>query len=1009
MKNLWPKLLIIAVSTVIGALILAVKPLNYGIDLSGGTILVYTVDPAAQKAGFDMDQLIAALKRRVNPDGALDLTIREVAGNRVEIILPNDLPMDVEDLKRRLTDVGSLEFRILASRQVPADRRAIQRVESEKDPNKLPEPPSGYKWAKLAEVTTGDKAKPSGAIGFTDATRDWVPGRYRGARALLTGKDDKGLDKTVTADVLDNTADTVTLSKPTGLASIASYRLELNPSGLVGGGDNLVVREVTSGPGQAEAYILYDAPRQREDVTGENLVDVRQIPDPQMRPAVGFNLDREGARRFGALTRGHLPRDDGQFKYHLAILLDGLVQSAPVINGEIRDSGMIEMGGRSEVGKEVGLLIDILKAGSLPATLDKKPLQEEKIGPTLGEDTVNKGIRAILISLMVVPIFMIVYYRFAGVVAVVCLLLNMLLLVALMALTGSSITLPGLAGLALTIGMAVDANVLIFERMREERDKGAALSQQIRNGYDRAWSTILDSNVTTILSGIVLWAVGTEEVKGFAVTLILGLVFNLFTAVFVSRVFFDVAYQNRWLKRLNFMQILGKTNIDFVRPRRICMVISVVLIAISLSAFFARGGHQRRGGMYNIDFTGGTLVTLRLNPADPALEGLSPSQRTDFVRGKAAAVLPDIAVESLNVEATDDGAPAEVRYNVRTTEDDSAKAQQAIREAFGTALARLDLKVGEPSPIPATAPAEPAADPGKADAPAVVDRFAGGRAYPLTLNVKQPPSRIAEKVAQVLGAMDVDSPRSRFEVVNPDSRSARTADDASKELVLRTTLEPGSTSDPKALLDGLAARLADDPDFLFERVENFGGVVAGEMRGKAIAAIVLSWVIMAAYLWLRFKSFSYGLAAVVALVHDVLIALGAVALAGYKIDLPMIAAFLTLIGFSVNDTIVIFDRLREIKGKMPHLTADMINAALNQTLSRTILTSLTAWMVVFIFWMFGGEGLAGFSFALVIGFLSGTYSTVYIASPILIEWAGRGKSGQPSSSSTPGGALATSR
>jgi SecD/SecF fusion protein len=204
--------------------------------------------------------------------------------------------------------------------------------------------------------------------------------------------------------------------------------------------------------------------------------------------------------------------------------------------------------------------------------------------------------------------------------------------------------------------------------------------------------------------------------------------------------------------------------------------------------------------------------------------------------------------------------------------------------------------------------------------------------------------------------------------------------------VLSTTLADDQV---QPYLASLGEELREDKDFLFERLENFGSVVAGETRQKALVAIVASWLIIIAYLWFRFQAVAYGVAAVIALIHDVLIALGAVALAGYKIDLPMIAAFLTLIGFSVNDTIVIFDRIRELKGKSPNLTPRLVNEAINVTLSRTILTSLTTWMVVMIFYLFGGEGLSGFSFCLVVGFISGTYSTIFIAAPILIEWIGK--------------------
>ncbi|GAC1448404.1 MAG: hypothetical protein NVSMB9_31550 [Isosphaeraceae bacterium] len=258
----------------------------------------------------------------------------------------------------------------------------------------------------------------------------------------------------------------------------------------------------------------------------------------------------------------------------------------------------------------------------------------------------------------------------------------------------------------------------------------------------------------------------------------------------------------------------------------------------------------------------------------------------------------------------------------------------------------------------------------------------------------------------MLVAAKIDNPSARFQIVpaNTPLNSESAPHHGPTTLLLKTDLEPEVASKQ---LSALATALENNRDLLFERITNFGGTVAAETRSLALIATVASWLIIIAYLWFRFKSLTYGLAAVLAVVHDVLITLGAVAVTywlatipgvssvlqieQFKIDLPMIAAFLTLIGFSVNDTIVIFDRIREIKGKTPYLTEKMVNDALNQTLSRTILTSLTAWLVVVILYFGGGEGLHGFAFALVVGFLSGTYSTIYIATPILIDWIGHMK------------------
>ena len=442
------------------------------------------------------------------------------------------------------------------------------------------------------------------------------------------------------------------------------------------------------------------------------------------------------------------------------------------------------------------------------------------------------------------------------------------------------------------------------------------------------------------------------------------------------------------------MKMFDRTNIDFIGPRKICMVASVIVIALGLAAFTQR---TRQGTMFNIDFTGGTLVTIRLNEDDPKVKALSESERAAYVR-QTASVLPAVTVESLKV-----GEDRSVsRFNIRTTDQSIEHVKTEIVKAFGPALERVEMTVGEEKPIPGATPTTADA---KAATPTIQARFAGGREYPLRFNTtsfnstEAPAKVVSAAFARVLDNAKIASPTSRFEIVEGPAAGASPADGAGKTLVLRTDLEPEVA---QAQLKTLAGVLQNDPNLLFERITNFGSTVAGETRTLALIATVASWLIIIVYLWFRFKSLVYGLAAVLAVVHDVLVTLGAVAvtywlatipgirefllLDQFKIDLPMIAAFLTLIGFSVNDTIVIFDRIREIKGKTPYLTAKMINDAINQTLSRTILTSFTAWLVVVILYILGGEGLHGFAFALVVGFLSGTYSTIYIATPILIDW-----------------------
>jgi SecD/SecF fusion protein len=994
-KMLQVKFAVIAVCTFAGLLALwpPREKLKLGIDLSGGTILVYEVVKENLPASFNMDELISSLKHRVDPEGVREIPIRKIGSNRLEIILPAAEADEVEEVKRMLTDVGALQFRILSNRK--QDGSVVDRALA---PNGRSRPPARYQWAKLGEVSSGTNPRFT-ANTITDATQSWKKNRYAAINVELTGKDSSGLEQTVYVPIQKNTTNTLVLAKPHNLKTITSYKVDYNPSEIRGGDPNSprpsdpIIREDQVGPGRVERSILVNTDRQNVD--GKYLARVYSTQDERLQPAVGFVFNRQGARKFGQLTREHLPEEGGAFKYQLAILLDNQVMSAPSINSEIRDQGIIEGGGQGFKAKEVEYLIKILQEGSLPATLNPNPLQEEKVGPTLGEDTIAKGVTAIWVSMLFVPVFMVIYYRFAGIVAVVALIMNMILLVGSMAFMQSTFSLPGLAGLALTIGMAVDANVLVFERMREEKERGAGLAQQIRNGFNRAWVTIFDSHVTVLLSSLVLWWVGTEAVKSFALTMIIGMLWNLFTAVFVSRVIFEFWYQKGWLKNLTMMKMMEKTNIDFIGPRFYCITGSLILIVLGLIAFFARGQ-----SMYNIDLTGGTLVTIRLNEDSPEVKSRSESQRASYVRHKAS-VLPDVTVESLKVGKDQ----SLTRFNIRTTEQDTEKVKDTILKAFGPSLQRVVMTPGDPKPIPLTASLPAEATPAT---PAPVGRFAGGEEFVLRFNTtafhstQSPAQAVATVFNRVLTQAGITNPSTRFEIIAPAPTSASEPIEGSPEtLILRTDLEPDVA---KAQLKTLAVALQNDPDLLFEQITKFGSTVAGETRNLAWIATIASWLIIIVFLWFRFKSLTYGVAAVIAVVHDVLITLGAVAVSywlatipgvrefllidQFKIDLPMIAAFLTLIGFSVNDTIVIFDRIREIKGKTPYLTKQMINDAINQTLSRTILTSFTAWLVVVILYVLGGEGLHGFAFALVVGFLSGTYSTIYIATPILVDWIG---------------------
>lgn len=896
------------------------EAMRLGIDLSGGTILVYQVKHT--EPNFSIDKMVTALNKRINPTGVVDVTIRGIGRDRVEIIIPRAAQQEVERCKRILTTVGSLEFRILANQRDHAALIAQAKAT-------FPRP-----------VMSGEKIQAR-----------WVP-----------------IDQRSVSDF-----------GPHGGVAV-----QTNPA-----------------DGRMYALVYQDV----YNVKGDDLSRTG-VTEERGQPAVSFHFNAAGASRFGNLTAKFAPEPDGSFERRLAVILNGEIYTAPNLHATITSDGVISGHFTQETAQD---LVAVLNAGSLPGELVKTPASELTIGPTLGRDTIHSGLMAMAVATVVILVFMAVYYHLAGLIADIAVILNCLIVVGLMAWMHATWTLAGLAGLALTVGMAVDANVLIYERLREEQQRGRSLRATIEHAFDRALSPILDSNITTLLAGVVLYAVGSEQVKGFAVTLIIGLLANLFTAVFVCRLLFDIIERNGWVKRMSMLAIFGKPNFDFIGKRYICVGASVVAIVIGLSVLFFRGP-----GILDIDFTGGTLAAVRFQePTDSAK-----------VRALAEKVLPDVSIETLKLlDEKEEGH----RFLIRTTLDNPAEVKAKIAEAFGAQLARITLTPGPINDIPKELPAEKPQ--GEAAAAEMGNKaYAGGLRTELTMNSPVSLSFLRNVLDAALSDEKVPDPSVRYtltpvgeaaqpspappkEAAQPEKAEAKS--DAPAEGKAEASETPAEkeythvlleTNLDRAQLDkiiaGAARRVADLS--MFERLENFGGQVANEMQTAAVGAVLLSMLIMVVYLWIRFQNLSYGLGAVVALIHDVSVVLGLLAISKYlagtflghllmiedfKINLPVVAALLTLVGYSVNDTIVVFDRIREVKGKRKEVTWPLINESVNQTLSRTILTSLTVLMVAIILYVVGGSAIHGFSFCLVAGVIVGTYSSIYIASPFLV-WVG---------------------
>ncbi|MBM3252988.1 MAG: protein translocase subunit SecD [Candidatus Omnitrophica bacterium] len=573
-------------------------------------------------------------------------------------------------------------------------------------------------------------------------------------------------------------------------------------------------------------------------VTGDMLVDAQVGLDPSRfnEPIVQLQFNDKGGRRFAKVTGENVGR-------RLAIVLDGKVHSAPVINERI-PNGRAMISGRFSQEQAKDLAI-VLRAGALPCPVR---LEEERtIGPLLGQDSIRDGLKATAIGAIVVVIFMAVYYLLAGWVANLALILNFIIMMGTLGLLNmftfgtfkATLTLPGIAGIVLSLGMAVDANVLIYERIREELSSGKTIRLAIDNGYKKAFLAILDSNVTTIIAAAILFYFGTGPIRGFAITLIIGLLASMYTAIVVTRIIFDILCQNKNFTTLKMLRLIRTTRIDFIKRRHIAYTFSLIIILGGLSLFYFKSNSAK----YGIDFTGGTVQQLGFkNPID-----------IDNVRN----ALKEIGLADASI--------------------------QQFKET--------------------------------------------------------------------------------------------------KEIIIRT-----SKDESKAITDKFKEKFSDNP-FELLRVETVGPVAGKELKQKAIWALLWALVAITVYVGRRFRKFSYGVAGVVALFHDVFLTVGAFAITGRQIDLLIVTALLTIAGYSINDTIVIYDRIRENLHTMRKVSfSDIINLSVNQTMARTLLTSLTILMTVVALYMFGGEVLNNFAFALLVGFISGVYSTVYIASPLLIAW-----------------------
>jgi SecD/SecF fusion protein len=968
----------------------------------------------------------------------------------------------VARFKRLISQEGSLEFRILANEE--DDKKAFEFAQEYlKNPNNREE------LRRRAQTGLPPPAlvrSPEGTEGFETtreelgrATYTWYPVGATERKSLgltkAAGPRGNALYQQLQRARADDLAEAKKSKEDEDFSQ--AYLVVPDSKILLYSREMPNPRHKANEPANKVEFFLLVRDPERDPVTGQlkqitgKGMSARPDQDRSLRPAVSFHLPPQSGSLFYEVTSKNRPTGPRESQFHrlLAIILNGEIESAPRLITTIGSDGQIT---GDFTAKQVDEYVRILRAGALPAALKRDPVSENTIGPTLGEDTIRAGTLSVGFAFLAVMAFMVLYYRFAGLVACIALMANLLLTVGFMVLVNATFTLPGLAGLVLMLGMAVDANVLIYERLREERERGASLALAIRNGYDRAFPTIIDTHLSSIFTAIVLYAVGNDQLKGFGVSLTVGLVISLFTSLYMTRLIFDIWQTKGWLHKLSMFKLFSRPNIDFMRIRYAMFSATVALSVLGVGLFLIRG----KDGL-NIDFIGGTayggqlavdpnqaaeeatvtelrrllhgdrqqyllsvkkveqtdedgynyLITYNVGTPDTTRQvsfsnkpaGETKEEREAQVKERAER-LPDWSVEQIYVSSDLGEGPSGRFFTVRTSEKEPDLVQVTLDRLLREE--RTDPQTGQKQWVSVQKGTK-------------LNRYqveareqAGRKALEAVLFFSDPASPaqvklLLERVLHTTGGIQDQQPAE----IRGEGESKEGRFQQMRVILAESVANRMTEAKLKQVLDKLKEEFDARPQP--ERLENFDSNLAAETQQRAMYAILASWVAILLYLWFRFGNWTFGLAAVLCLIHDLAMTLGFIALCHYihdwpvigsllglqdfKIDLPAVAALLTLVGYSVNDTIVVFDRIREVRGKNPELTPQMINDSINQTLSRTMLTALTTWLVVIVLYIWGGDGVHLFAFVMVIGILIGTYSSIYIASPLLLMF---GEGAKPS-------------
>jgi SecD/SecF fusion protein len=961
--------------------------IGMGIDISGGVEFICELRNENGVRVAANDEVMHVLRKRLDTRGLTEPVVTKLSNGDVQVVIPGGTVADAARTRKVLEDTGRLEFR-----EVLEDYGTVT---------------LGAPEQKVVE-------RPNG--GF-----DFAPGVYHNRSDIVAPK-----------------------RVDPGFTPTQFYRL-----------------------GKAE-------------LTGKDVADASQELE-QGEPAVAISFTAIGSTRNEAFTT-RLYATGPQHGNHtgtgcLAILFDGVVQSAPYV--ENPSSSRCQIHGNF-TQDEIDRLRTSLQAGSL--AVKPQVLSERVVGATLGAETVNRAMFSMAASFVLIVLFMAVYYRRLGTVANLCLVVTGMLIYATLSVFGATVTLPGLAGLVLTIGMAVDTNILVFERIREELREEKGLQYAIAHGYDRAFLTIVDAHLTTFITALILYYIGSGPVKGFGLSLMIGIAINLFSGIYIGRLFTDWLCRGR--QTLSLASWVPALRLPYVGWRHIGYAFSIITGVLG-AGWFAFGHlimHDSFERNFDIDFTGGNMVQVIFKEAKDLTGVERAITAAHDEKPVELNLLKELRMQPYVANIGDDAAKSrQWVFRGRDEAGSRLEAQRDVLEEGRVALQKqsLDLRNLLPPKEAEARAVDKEIEARAKDIQGLQSQIAArtaafkqqlAAAFPgqlakegdevisaafqdthLTLRVatlQAPDLEQVQHLASVLAKRDeiascdvkpLAAPLVGLEInATYRQKPSATAVLEESDPVLTRLQEQFAAAPAAAPAPAGAAGAAAPPaaapaaDLVkgearaafelynaaatqagkervtvakpFPSTEHFSGQVAGRMKWLALLAVVLSFIAILAYVAARFE-FRFGIGAVVALVHDVILTVGLISIVGVRIDLTVIAAVLTIIGYSINGTIVTFDRIRENIPKLRLSLAEVIDISIAQTMQRTVLTSGTVIITAAILFLFGGDALRPFTATLLIGLTLGTYSSVFVSAPLLMTFTRKGASLAPLLETAPVGAI----